>query len=210
MLGLLLYVLGILIYLYNYIFPLTSLTPASHAERCRLNGRTGWSCAHCQTPTLWPGQCPSLICAHAITGWWKWWVTQACAVISANQILFAAHFKLCKLIALYSQNARVCGCLCVCVCVCVCVQVPVCVCVCVCVCVRACGCLCVCVCVCACVCLCVCVCVHAHVCMCSCMCVCLYALRIASKDKILHFINTLVIIIMWLCNLVYCNVNRLV
>ena len=74
-----------------------------------------------------------------------------------------------------------------------------------CVCVR--GCLCVCVC--ARVCVCVCVCVHAHVCMCSCMCVCLYALRIASKDKILHFINTLVIIIMWLCNLVYCNVNRL-
>ena len=143
--------------IFIYIFHLTSLTPASHAEICRVNGRSGWSCTHCQTPTPWPRQCPSLIYTHAITGWWKWWVAQACAVISANQTLFAAHFKLCILIALYSQHAHMCRCLCACV--------------------------------------------HA--------CVCLYALRIASKDKILHFINTL-IIIMRLCIFFYCNVNRLV
>ena len=44
-----------------------------------------------------------------------------------------------------------------------------------------------------CVCVCVCVCVRACVCVCACMCVHVYALRIVSMDKILHFTNTLII-----------------
>ena len=39
-----------------------------------------------------------------------------------------------------------------------------------------------------------CVGVHVHVCVPTCVCVCLYALRIISTGKILHFINTLIII----------------
>ena len=61
----------------------------------------------------------------------------------------------CVNLALYSQNARVYGCLCVCVCVCVCV----CACACACVRVRACACVRVCACACVCVYVCVCVCV---------------------------------------------------
>ena len=83
------------------------------------------------------------------------------------------------ILALYGQE-----CLCVCVCVCACVRVCVCACVrvCVCACVRACG-----ACVRACVCVCVCVCVRARVCV--------YALRIVTRDKILRFKNTFIIII---------------
>ena len=44
-----------------------------------------------------------------------------------------------------------------------------------------------------CVCMCVCVCVHASVC--ACVCVHVYALRIVSRDKILRFTNTFIIII---------------
>ena len=47
------------------------------------------------------------------------------------------------------------------------------------------------------VCVCVCVCARARVCVCACVCVRVRAraLRIASTDKILRFINTLIIII---------------
>ena len=44
-------------------------------------------------------------------------------------------------------------------------------------------------------------CEHVHVCVCGClcvymyMCVCVYALRIVTKDKILRFINSSMIII---------------
>ena len=43
------------------------------------------------------------------------------------------------------------------------------------------------------------VCVGSCVCMCLCMYAYIYMLRIVSKDKILHFINTVVIII----NIIY-------
>ena len=42
---------------------------------------------------------------------------------------------------------------------------------------------------------CVYVCVYVHLCVCVCVCVCVCALRIVSIDKILHFTNTLIIII---------------
>ena len=41
-------------------------------------------------------------------------------------------------------------------------------------------------------CVCVCACVRAG--MCVCVCVHVYALRIVSRDKILHFTNTFIII----------------
>ena len=61
------------------------------------------------------------------------------------------------------------------------------VCVCVCVCVYT--CVCVCVCIRVCVCVCVCVCVY----VCVCVCVCIYALRLVSLEKIMRWINTLII-----------------
>ena len=51
---------------------------------------------------------------------------------------FAAHFKLCIYLALYSQNACVCGCLCMCVCAhtCVHVELHACMCACMCMCLE--------------------------------------------------------------------------
>ena len=68
-------------------------------------------------------------------------------------------------------------------------------------CVRTCACVCVRVCVCACVRVCMraraCVRARARVCLsvCVCACPCVYALKIVSTDKILHFRNTVIIII---------------
>ena len=45
------------------------------------------------------------------------------------------------------------------------------------------------VCVCVWACMCVCLCMH------SCVCACMYALRIVSTDKILHFIDTLLFLL---------------
>ena len=54
----------------------------------------------------------------------------------------------------------------------------------------------VCACVCACVCVCVCVCVHTcvRVCVCACVCMHMFSIFLVSTDKILHFINPIIIL----------------
>ena len=53
------------------------------------------------------------------------------------------------------------------------------------------------------VCVCVCVCVRA--CVCVCVCVCMYALRIVSRDKILHFKNLVLLLSTHMLHLFLCR-----
>ena len=54
-------------------------------------------------------------------------------------------------------------------------------------------------------CLCVCVCVCVCVCACVCVCVCMYALRIVSRDKILHFKNLVLLLSTHMLHLFLCR-----